>query len=191
MRSLVLLAAAASAAHAAPARCAKMTCTAVHGFPGRWLAIQEVDYDGRPVHVRGTGFSGKAALVDDADRELWSNEWDASTPGHQKTWTLVDLDGDGRDELLEYDDYTGHFGSGSQLLIVHQIASDQQSPTEIGRTATVEERNSCRSTWKLVGRRIELVTTHSRVAKLGSPPPSCRSEGRHVLAWSTAGWQEM
>jgi len=111
------------------------------------------------------------------------------TPCRGATWEPADLDGDGNDELLLFEDDERHDGSGHRSLAVMAIANGKPSD---GGGLALSSRGSaegdgrytwdCSAIYRLVpgprrSQQIELVG-RGHVADQG-----CPEDGRHVYAW--------
>jgi hypothetical protein len=135
--------------------------------------------------------AGAAAIIQNGV-VTWSEPgfYAPGTPCRGGTWQPADLDGDGNDELLWFQDYEGHEGSGSRSLTVMALVNGK--PAESGELA-LESRGSsegnghnsyeCSASYRLVpaphgAQRIELVG-HGH-----APDDRCPKDGRHVYAWT-------
>jgi hypothetical protein len=183
----------AQQAWSAPA--VRPTCVAIHAHKRLTLVIDTATLDLEPpprnFDAYASGGRGYAAIVDAAGAIAWYDAWDAETPGNVKQWTLVDLDGDGRDELVEQHIHIGHMGAISSALDVLVIGDD--GVPVLGRELPLEEsfpknENACHSTHRLVhtGRTVAIEVTGTRDNDPQFPPADdgrCPRQGRHRYRW--------
>jgi hypothetical protein len=80
----------------------------------------------------------------------WHQESALETPGDWYDWQLVDLDGDGRDELIAHHIHFGHMSSSSEELFLYMVGNGE--PTEAAALPVADhvpakgfEQNSCTS----------------------------------------------
>jgi len=187
------LIAAARAHFQAPTGELTVACVAV--FTDRAYLV----FDG--THASPTDYNAAlvTVLVDPStDTAVWSQgvaEFTVPTSAVEHltdaTMTAVDLDGDGRDEIVTVAG-SAAAGQASQSLAVYTVGADRLVPAgevpysydnRLGATAPAA-RSSCATTWTLVGgpdgsKRLELIVTAAPVTTA-----NCLTPGRHVLAWN-------
>jgi hypothetical protein len=173
------------------------TCSAIRGGEPLTFIVDIATFD-RTRPPRGfdpalSGGSGYAAIVDRHGKVRWQQAWSLQVPGDWYDWRVVDLDGDGHDELIANHVHQGHI-SRSSTISVYTI--EHGEPTErtglrladhVSPKAT--EQNSCSGTYRLVrDGRLTLIET---VGKHGNDPElspvhdeSCAKEGKHLYRWT-------
>lgn len=120
--------------------------------------------EGKPLpssgDLLGIGGMGYAALIDRAGRVRWTTRWAAETPGDWDRWIMIDLDGDGRDELVLDDEHKGHFDDESRELVVYVLAhgvptiSRHAEPLPLGYTPDRgDHQNTCSATYRFAAHR--------------------------------------
>lgn len=136
--------------------------------------------------------AGAAAIVQNG-AVTWSEQgfYGPGTPCHGGTWQAADLDGDGNDELLWFQESMGHESSGHRSLTVMAVANGE--PTERDQLGLASRGSAegnghyswdCSASYRLVpaphgAQWIELVG--HRYAR--DPDDRCPKDGRHVYAW--------
>ena len=171
------------------------TCFAIHARKRLTLVIDTATLDLEPpprtFDASTNGGRGYAAIVDDTGAITWHDAWDSETPGNVNAWTLVDLDGAGRDELLEQHLHIGHMGSTSSTLRVLAMGADGV-PVLGGELPLADSfpknENACESTHRLVrtGRTVAIEVTGTRDHDPQFPPADdrrCPRTGRHRYRW--------
>jgi hypothetical protein len=167
----------------------------MRGHPGFTLVIDNATFDGRPppsaFSPRTGGGQGYAAIVDEAGAITWQDTWYGDTPGDVKEWTIVDLDGDGSDEIVEERLHIGHMASSQSALRVLSVGPD--GVPVLGGELPLHDslpkaRNSCGSTHRLVrsGRSVTLEIAGTRETDPQLAPVDeklCPREGRHRYRW--------
>ncbi len=200
MRWLVLLCL-TSVAHAAPpcagdsvARAAKadwgisnepaLSCRPIRGKRGVRLVEARAGTDGTP---------GWLAIVDREDAILWSRLTNPGTPGQTVTVSIVDLDGDGGDEIVAHEIYEGHRGGGSSSLrvfAVHTDGVDEAGSLSLGEDGgRATGANGCSGRWALVGGRgkrprVQITATRETDPRFSPAPDTCPLDGVHRYRWT-------
>ncbi len=137
---------------------------------------------------------GNAAIVDPkTNAVLWSRTSLPTTPGHVSTITLVDLDGDGYDELVEHEVHIGHMAMGSETLIAYDIGDGTISdggllPLSFTGREKSSDQNDCTATWAVVGGagrypRVQITGKRGTNPKLSPAFEGCPLEGTHRYRW--------
>jgi hypothetical protein len=171
-------------------------CLAIHASERLTLVVDVATLDLKPPPKNFdpymNGGQGYAAIVDEAGMITWQDAWNDETPGDMKQWTLVDLDGDGNDELVEEQLHIGHMGSSRSSLRVFAIGSD--GVPSLGGELRLhdsfpKDKNACTSTHRLVvhsGRpvTIEITGTRETNPQFSTVDEAlCPSKGRHRYRW--------
>lgn len=166
-----------------PIKPSDLVCRVLRARAPTWLITFAASGCGDP----GAG----AAAIVQSGAVTWSDPGFGApgTPCRGGTWQAADLDGDGSDELLLFEDYQGHEGFARRSLGVMAIESGKPVP---GDGLALASRGSrldggrytweCSAGYRLVpaqhgARRIQLVG-HGHV-----PDADCPKDGRHVYAW--------
>jgi hypothetical protein len=140
------------------------------------------------------GAIGYAAIIDRQSTVRWHHESVSDTPGDWNDWLLVDLDGDGRDELIAHHVHIGHMGARSEELLLHTIGNGEATKANVLPLADHVPpegfgQNSCTATYRLV--RDGRLTVIEIVGRRGNDPKltpvydgACARDGKHVYRWS-------
>ena|SRR5438132_1121235 len=172
------------------------TCTSIRGREPLVLVVDAKGFDGKPVgDPANSAIAGFAAIVDRFGRARWRDAWSNDTPGTWKTWMLVDLDGDGVDELIDLEERHGHMGFGSSRLIVYALTT-RGLPTGGSQLILDQyglekgaEQNGCHATYRIARDPravIEVTGTRNTDPRLSPAPEDCPLVGIHRYAWTGA-----
>lgn len=214
---LGLLAVPSAAAYACPPRAAldalakeawdgrsiQPTCTPVRASEPLTFVVDIAAFEGkrppRGFDPASNGGSGYAALIDKGGTVRWQQTWGAGVPGDWYDWRVLDLDGDGRDELVAHHDHYGHVSSSESLAVYTvdhgEVTEAPSLPLADHVSANAAGMNSCTASYRFVraGRRT-LVET---IGKHGSDPAlnpvcetACASPGKHVYRWTDRAFVE-
>ena len=183
---------------------ARPMCTAIRGREPLAFVVDIATFAGkRP--PRGfdpelQGGIGYAAIIDEHGAVRWHQTSVAQVPGDWYDWIVVDLDGDGRDELIAYHVHFGHMSSRSEELSVYTVdhceATDATTlPLADHVPAKGFGQNSCTSTYHFLrdGRRtlVEIIGKRDNDPTLTPVfDTACAEDGRHVYSWSGKGFVE-
>jgi hypothetical protein len=169
-------------------------CFAIRGKEPLVIVVDGKGVDDKPARAT-PGALGYAVIVDATGTVRWTDIFNAFTPGDWRTWIVVDLDGDGLDELIDYDDHHGHMGMGGRSLTVHPIVNGvpgEGSTLELDLFGFEKAalQNGCHAASRIVRdhRRsvIEVVGTRGTDPKLSPAPDRCPLVGRHRYTWDGA-----
>ena len=135
---------------------------------------------------------GYAAVVDVATGNVpWTRESYPGTPGSTYAFVVIDLDGDGTDELLVHERHDGHMGSSSEVLYAYEPRD--RDLAEAGQLALgeagIEGGNPCTGSWAVVGgrtTRVQITATRFADPKRTPAPESCPLDGVHRYRWTGA-----
>ncbi len=172
-------------------------CTAVRARKPLTFVVDIATFEGKQP-PRGfdplrNGAVGYAAIVNADGRVRWQQPESSETPGDWYEWSVVDLDGDGHDELVADHTHIGHMGSSDEELLIYTIGDGE--PTQVAALPLEDHlpakglgQNSCASTHRLVrdGRRMAIEI----VGKRGNDPQlspvtgnACPQDGRRLYRW--------
>jgi hypothetical protein len=172
-------------------------CTAIRAREPLTFVVDIATFEGKqpprgfdPVLNGGIGY---AAIIDSHGTVRWHQTSAARVPGDWYDWKVVDLDGDGRDEVIAHHIHFGHMSSRSEALALYTIDGEVTEATALPLADHVSAKgfvqNSCTSTYRLVreGRR----TLIEIIGKRGTDPAltpvfdsSCAKDGRYVYRWT-------
>ena len=177
-------------------------CTALRGSERLTFVVDVATFEGKrpprdfnPTLHAGIGY---AAIIDEHGTVRWHQTSDAEVPGDWYEWQVVDLDGDGRDEVIAHHDHFGHMSSRTEKLSLYTVDKmiDTEDPRDAATLPLADHvsakgfvQNSCSATYRLVreGRR----TAIEIVGKRGNDPTltpvidiACALDGKHVYRWT-------
>lgn len=182
------------------------TCTALRGREPLIFVVDIAAFGGKrpprnfdPMSQAGVGH---AAIVDAHGAVRWHQISSSGVPADWYDWQVVDLDGDGRDELLTHHNHFGHTSSRTERLSVYTLDTGEPAERPTGTLPLADHvsakgfvQNSCTGTYRLVrdGRR----TVIEIVGKRGTDPTltpvvdiACAEDGKHVYRWTGKGFVE-
>ncbi len=163
-----------------------------------WLVVDALDLNASPLATDAGSVTGYVAIVDRHGKLHWHTTWDsAETPGSWLDWSLVDLDGDGSDELIEF----GHNLSGHESISVMTI-EDGVPGTRF--TLPLSHRDGywarefpatspCEGTYRFArgDRGVQLLEIVGHPNGEPDNVAQCASAGRHRYTWAGQQLQEI
>jgi hypothetical protein len=174
------------------------TCTAIRTREPLTFVVDIATFDGkRP--PRGfdpmlSSVIGYAAIIDGHGTVRWHQVSSSDAPGDWYDWQVVDLDGDGRDELIAHHVHKGHMSASSEQLFLYTVGNGEATeasalPLADHVPAKGFEQNSCTSAYRLVrdgGRTvIEIVGKRENDPSLTPVyDTACPRDGKHVYRWT-------
>lgn len=174
------------------------TCTAIRAREPLTFVVDIATFEGkRPPRgfdpVRGGGI-GYAAIIDGNGTVRWHQVSASVVPGDWYDWQVVDLDGDGRDELIAHHVHSGHMSSSLEELFLYTVGNGEATeaaalPLADHVPAKGFDQNSCTSAYRLVrdgGRTvIEIVGKRDSDPNLRPVDDEfCPRVGKHVYRWT-------
>ena len=144
-------------------------------------------------HVAEDPTPGWVAIVDREDGVLWSRQTYSGMPGQALAFTLVDLDGDGAEEVIAHEIYESHRGGGSAALHVYAVRAegiDDAGTLSLGENGGRSTgANGCSGRWALVGGRgkrprVQITATRETDPRFSPAPDTCPLDGVHRYRWT-------
>jgi hypothetical protein len=176
-------------------------CTAIRARAPLSFVVDIATFDGkrapRELNPELHAAIGYAAIIDEQGTVRWHQTSASQVPGDWYDWRVVDLDGDGRDEVIARHIHFGH-GATSERLLLYAVDNlvDNGDARETARLPLANQvsargfgQNSCAAAYRLVrdGRRTMVEIVGQRDSDPTLTPvfdDSCARDGKHVYRWT-------
>jgi hypothetical protein len=167
-------------------------CTPVRGRHGRAMVM------GRAANA-SDHHDWIYAMVDAGGTVLLDSRAVARAADGDVAWNMIDLDGDGDDELVEQVSTTARIGIGIGRQRINVYAIGDGAPV-LGGSLTISDTlsdraNGCPGTYRYASdgkrQRIEVDSTTQTDPKRARAPATCAPPGRHHYGWDGARLNEV
>jgi len=164
-----------------------LACTPIRGRHSRAMLMGRVANPGK-------GRDWIYAMIDDTGTVLLDSRVAAKAADVDVAWSMVDLDGDGNDELIEQVSSPARIGIGIGRMRVNVYAIGDGAPVLGGSLAVSDtlgdHRNGCHGAFRYSSEAkhllIEVESTTQADPKLAPAPATCPPSGRHRYRWDGA-----